>query len=310
MSDFISLKDKRVVITGGSGFFGSHIKIELEKEDVSEIIIPKSAEYDLRNPLMVKSVLEGADIVIHAAGTVSGIGGIQKQPATSFYDNAIMGLHIMEESYKAGVQKLVNIGTACSYPKFAPIPLKEEDFWKGFPEETNAPYGIAKRLLITGADVYKKQYNLNIIPLIIFNLYGPRDNFDLETSHVIPALIRKCLENEKLVIWGDGSPTRSFLFVEDAARAVVLATKNYNKSYPVNISSPEEISIKELVDIIIELTGFKGEIEFDTTKPNGQPRRCADVELAKKEFNFTTQYAIREGLKKTINWYKLNNELL
>jgi len=310
MSEPISLKDKRIVLTGGSGFFGSHIKTELEKEAVSEIIIPRSSEFDLRDSQMVKSVLEGADIVIHAAGTVSGIGGIQKQPATSFYDNAIMGLHILEESQKAGVQKLVNIGTACSYPKFAPIPLKEEDIWKGFPEETNAPYGIAKRLLITGADVYRAQYNLNVIPLIIFNLYGPRDNFDLETSHVIPALIRKCLENDKLVIWGDGTPTRSFLFVEDAARAVVLAIKNYNKSYPVNISSPEEISIKELVDIIIELTDFKGEIEYDTTKPNGQPRRCADVKLAKKEFNFTTQCTIRDGLKKTIDWYKHNKELL
>jgi len=306
MSEPISLKDKRIVLTGGSGFFGSHIKTELEKEAVSEIIIPRSSEFDLRNPQMVKSVLEGADIVIHAAGTVSGIGGIQKQPATSFYDNAIMGLHVLEESQKAGVQKLVNIGTACSYPKFAPIPLVEEDLWKGFPEETNAPYGVAKRMLIAGADAYKNQYNLNVIPLIIFNLYGPRDNFDLETSHVIPALIRKCLENDKLVIWGDGSPTRSFLFVEDAARAVILATKQYNKSYPVNISSPDETSIKELVEMIIELTGFNGSTEFDTTKPNGQPRRCADVELAKKEFNFTAKYSIREGLKKTIDWYKLN----
>ncbi len=306
MSESISLKDKRVVLTGGSGFFGSHIKNELEKESVSEIILPRSKEYDLRDPLMVKSILEGVDIVIHAAGTVSGIGGIQKQPATSLYDNAIMGLHIMEESHKAGVQKIVNIGTACSYPKFASIPLKEQDIWNGYPEETNAPYGIAKRLHIIGAEAYKKQYNLNIIPLIVFNLYGPRDNFDLETSHVIPALIRKCLENDKLVVWGDGSPTRSFLFVEDAAKAVVLATKNYNKSYPVNISSSEETSIKDLVEIIGELTDFKGKIEFDTTKPNGQPRRCADVTLAKREFNFTAQYTIREGLKKTINWYKLS----
>ncbi|UJG41578.1 MAG: NAD-dependent epimerase/dehydratase family protein [Candidatus Heimdallarchaeum aukensis] len=306
MNSDLSLKDKKILLTGGSGFFGSFILDELNKEEVSEIIVPRSSRHDLRNRDDVQDVMDGVDIVIHAAGIVSGIGGIQEIPAKIFYDNAIMGLHIMEEAKNFGIKKLVNIGTACSYPKFAPIPLKEKDLWAGYPEETKASYGIAKRLLVEGARVYHHQYNLNVIPLIIFNLYGPRDNFDLATSHVIPALIRKCLESNKLVVWGDGTPTRSFLYVKDAAKAVILATKKYNKHYPVNIGTSEETSIKNLVELIAELTGFNGEIIYDKTKPNGQPRRCADVSLAKKEFNFEAKYSLKQGLKETIDWYKKN----
>lgn len=306
MTAEISLKNKRILLTGGAGFFGSHIIEELKKESPREIVVPIIEDYDLRYRENIRKVLEDIDIVIHAAGTVSGIGGIQKLPATTFYDNAIMGVLMMEEAYRADIEKLVTIGTACSYPKFGKIPLKESEIWDGYPEETNAPYGIAKRLFVAGADAYRIQYDFNIIPLIIFNLYGPRDNFNPETSHVIPALIRKCFHDEKLVVWGDGSPTRSFLYVKDAAKAVVLATKKYNESYPINIGTPEETSIKELVSLIVEISNFKGEVVYDTTKPNGQPRRCADVSLAKEKFGFHAKYSLHEGLKETIEWYKMH----
>ncbi len=310
MNAEISLKNKRVLLTGGAGFFGSHIIEELKKESPREIVVPQSEKYDLRYRENIRKVLKDIDIVIHAAGTVSGIGGIQKLPATTFYDNAIMGVLMMEEAFRANVEKLVTIGTACSYPKFGKIPLKESEIWDGYPEETNAPYGIAKRLFIAGADAYRNQYRFNIIPLVIFNLYGPRDNFNPETSHVIPALIRKCFHDEKLVVWGDGSPTRSFLYVKDAAKAVILATKKYNESSPINIGTPEETSIKELVSSIVELSNFEGEVVYDTTKPNGQPRRCAEVSLAKEKFNFEAQYSLRKGLRETIEWYRNRSEVL
>jgi len=300
----MTLKDKTILVTGGSGFFGSHIVDKLREEFVNDIIIPRSKKYDLRIRDNVIEVLDGVDIVIHAAGTVSGIGGIQKIPATTLYDNAIMALLMMEEAQKANVEKFIAIGTACSYPKFGKIPLKENEIWDGFPEETNASYGIAKRLLLIGAQAYKQQYNFNIVPLVVFNLYGPRDNFDLETSHVIPALIRKCFEEDKLVIWGDGTPTRSFLYVEDAAKAVILALKRYNNYFPLNIGTSEEVSIKRLVEMIVELTNFKGQIDYDTSKPNGQPRRCADVTLAMNEIGFQAKTSLYEGLKRTISWYK------
>ena len=304
MSNEISLKNKRILLTGGAGFFGSYIEEELKKENPAEIFIPKIEEYDLRYRENIVKVLKDIDIIIHAAGTVSGIGGIQKLPATTFYDNAIMAVLMMEEAFRADIEKLVTIGTACSYPKFGKMPLKESEIWDGYPEETNAPYGVAKRLFIAGADAYRNQYGFNTIPLVIFNLYGPRDNFNPETSHVIPALIRKCFHDEKLVVWGDGSPTRSFLYVKDAAKAVVLATKKYNDSYPINIGTPEETSIKELVYQLVELSEFKGEVVYDTSKPNGQPRRCADVKLAEEKFGFKAQYTLKQGLKETIEWYK------
>ncbi|MCK5409959.1 MAG: GDP-L-fucose synthase [Candidatus Heimdallarchaeota archaeon] len=304
MKDETSLDGKRILLTGGKGFFGQHIQNELRKESPEEIILPDIPEYDLRYRENVKAVLKNVDVVIHAAGTVSGIGGIQRLPATTFYDNAMMAILMMEEAYRANVDKLVTIGTACSYPKFGNIPLKESEIWDGYPEETNAPYGIAKRLFMAGSEAYRIQYDFNSIPLIIFNLFGPGDNFNPATSHVIPALIKKCFEDEKLVVWGDGSPTRSFLYVKDAARAIVMATKKYNESSPINIGTPEETSIKELVSYIVELTEFKGELEYDTSKPNGQPRRCADVSLAKEKFDFQAKYTLKQGLKETIDWYK------
>ena len=304
MNDANSLEGKRILLTGGNGFFGQHIQNELRKESPSEIIIPDISKYDLRYRENIKTVLKNVDIVIHAAGTVSGIGGIQRLPATTFYDNAIMAILVMEEACQANIEKLVTIGTACSYPKFGNIPLKESEIWDGYPEETNAPYGIAKRLFIAGSEAYRTQYDFNSIPLIIFNLFGPGDNFNPATSHVIPALIRKCFEDEKLIVWGDGSPTRSFLYVKDAARAVVMATKRYNEVLPINIGTSEETSIEELVSLIVKLTDFSGDVVYDTSKPNGQPRRCAEISLAKDKFDFEAKYQLRDGLKETIDWYK------
>lgn len=304
MSNNISLKNKRILLTGGKGFFGSHITRELQKESPAEIRTPDIPEFDLRYREDITKILKDIDIVIHAAGTVSGIGGIQKFPATLFYDNAVMAILMMEEAFKHDVEKFIAIGTASSYPKYGNIPLKESEIWDGYPDKTSAPYGIAKRLFITGAEAYKNQYDFSILPLIVFNLYGPGDNFDPITSRVIPALIRRCFHDEKLVVWGDGTPTRSFLYVKDAARAVVLATKSNIDSFPINIGTSEETSIKELVYLIVEISKFQGEVVYDASKPNGQPRRCADVSLAKEKLNFEAKYSLRKGLKETIDWYK------
>lgn len=257
---------------------------------------------------MCKSVVHDKDIVIHLAAKVGGIGYNLKYPGELFYDNLVLGVHLMEESRVAGVEKFVGVGTICSYPKFTPVPFKEEELWNGYPEETNAPYGLAKKMLLVQADAYRKQYGFNAISLLPVNLYGPRDNFEPESSHVIPALIKKCVYAKKngdknIIVWGDGSATREFLYVEDAAEAIILATEQYNKSDPVNIGAGKEISIRELTIKIAEFTGFNGKIIWDKTQPNGQPKRCLDTSKAKKEFGFEAKTSFEEGLKKTIDWY-------
>lgn len=305
-------QDKRVLITGGSGFVGTHLIKELEKLDPKEIRITRSKTHDLRNQAVCAEVVKDVDVVIHLAANVGGIGYNQEYPGTLFYDNLSMGVHLMEEARRAGVKKFVGIGTICAYPKFTQVPFKEENLWNGYPEETNAPYGLAKKMLLVQAQAYRDQYDFNAVYLLPVNLYGPGDNFDPKSSHVIPALIRKFIEakesNQPAVeIWGTGKPTREFLYVEDAVKAIILATEKYDKSEPVNLGASFEISIKELAELIKKLTGFTGKIVFNTDKPDGQPRRKLDVSRAKKEFGFEAQTNFEEGLKKTIAWYEKNN---
>jgi len=315
---------KRVVVTGGAGFLGSFVVERLRQTDwCGEIFVPRSREYDLREKEAVIRLYEDArpDIVIHLAGIVGGIGANRANPATFFYDNLIMGIQTMHYAYLYGVEKFVAISTICAYPKFTPVPFKEENLWDGYPEETNAAYGLAKKMLLVQAQAYHQQYGLNAIYLLPVNLYGPRDNFDLETSHVIPALIRKFIEAQEaaaggdalsvskgrpsaVVVWGDGSPTREFLYVEDCAEAIVLATERYNKPDPVNIGAGFEISIKDLVHLIADVTGFNGEIVWDTSKPGGQPRRCLDTSRAEREFGFRARTPFRVGLQRTVEWYR------
>jgi GDP-L-fucose synthase len=307
------LKTKRILITGGAGFLGSFVVERLLQRGVKRenLRIPRSRDCDLRIWENCVRAVDGIDIVIHLAARVGGIGFNMKYPAELFYDNAIMGIQLMEAARQSGVEKFVAVGTVCAYPKFTPVPFREEGFWNGYPEETNAPYGVAKKMFLVQAESYRKQYGFNAIYLIPVNLYGPGDNFDLESSHVIPALIRKCADSveegcSEIVCWGDGSPTREFLYVGDCAEAIVLATERYDKGEPVNIGSGFEISIKELMHLISELTGFKGVIKWDTAKPNGQPRRCLDTSRAEKEFGFRAKTDLAEGLEKTIDWYKQN----
>lgn len=303
--------NKKILVTGGAGFLGSSIAKKLKERGVYEkdIRIPRSKDMDLRKWENCVEVVNDIDIVIHLAARVGGIGFNRKFPATLFYDNAIMGIQLIEAARQEGVAKFVAIGTVCAYPKYTPIPFKEDNLWDGYPEETNAPYGLAKKMLLVQSQAYRQQYGLNSIFLLPVNLYGPGDNFDLESSHVIPALIRKfteALEDNKkeVVVWGTGKASREFLYVEDAARGIILATEKYNKPFPVNIGAGFEIKIKDLVELIAELTGFDGEIRWDTSKPDGQPRRCLDVSRAKEEFGFEAKVDFREGLKKTIGWYK------
>jgi GDP-L-fucose synthase len=309
------LRTKRILVTGGSGFLGSFVVEKLKDRGVapSNIVIPRSRDFDLRIWENCKRVVESIDIVIHLAAVVGGIGANRANPGKFFYDNAIMGIQLMECARQSMVQKFVALGTICAYPKYIPVPFKEEDLWNGYPEETNAPYGLAKKMLLVQAQAYRQQYDFNAICLFPVNLYGPRDNFDLETSHVIPALIRKCIEAQEakvggksssVVVWGDGTPTREFLYVEDCAEAIVLAAEHYNKPDPVNIGAGFEISIRDLVHLIAQLTGFKGEIIWDTSKPGGQPRRCLDTTRAKKEFGFQSKTGFEEGLRKTIEWFR------
>lgn len=310
MSEII-LKNKTILVTGGAGFLGSHLIELLKKEKPKKLIIPRSNEHDLRNIKDVRKVLKNVDIVIHLAANVGGIGYNQEHPAELFYDNLIMGTQMMHEAYKAGVEKFVSIGTICAYPKFTPVPFKEEDIWIGYPEETNAPYGLAKKMQLVQSQAYREQYGFNSIYLLPTNLYGPGDNFDPKSSHVIPALIKKFVEAkennaDEVIVWGTGSPTREFLYVEDAARAIVEATKKYNKPGPINLGSSFEISIAELAHLIGDLVGYKGKIIFDTSKPDGQPRRKIDTTKAKEEFDFESNITFKEGLKKTIEWYKKN----
>jgi GDP-L-fucose synthase len=305
--------DKRVTVTGGAGFLGSFVLAELRARGCEDIFVPRSFEYDLVQMEAVQRLYHDArpDIVIHLAARVGGIGANRENPGKFFYDNLLMGTQLIEQARQSDTKKLVAVGTVCAYPKFAPVPFREEDLWNGYPEETNAPYGLAKKMLLVQSQSYRAQYGFNSIFLVPVNLYGPRDNFDLQSSHVIPALIRKCVEardggRQEIVCWGDGTPTREFLYVEDCAQAIVLAAEKYEQSDPVNIGTGKEISIKSLAELIAELTGFRGNIVWDKSKPNGQPRRCLDVSRAKDLFGFVAKTSFRSGLEKTIEWYMRN----
>jgi len=305
-------ENKKILVTGGAGFLGSHLVEKLINErhvSPENIRIPRSKDMDLRIWENCVKAVKDMDIVIHLAARVGGIGYNMRYPATLFYDNAIMGIQLMEAARREGVEKFVAIGTICAYPKFTPVPFKEEDLWNGYPEETNAPYGLAKKMLLVQAQAYRKQYGFNAIYLLPVNMYGPRDNFDPESSHVIPALIKKIfdakLKGEKsITVWGTGKASREFLYVEDAAEGILLATEKYNKPDPVNLGTGKEITIRELVNLIAELCEFEGEIMWDTTRPDGQPRRCLDVNKAEKEFGFKAKTDLKTGLMKTIKWYK------
>jgi len=307
----VNLKNKRITITGGAGFLGNHLVAKLKERGCKDIFIPLIEDYDLVNMDAVKKLYSDAkpDIVIHLAAKVGGIGANSDNPGKFFYDNLMMGVQMMEIGRQVGIEKFVTIGTICAYPKFTPVPFKEEDLWNGYPEETNAPYGLAKKMLLVQSQSYRKQYNFNSIFLLPVNLYGPGDNFDLKTSHVIPAVIKKCVDavregKDEIVVWGTGRVTREFLYVEDAAKAILLATEKYNESNPVNIGTNFEISIKELVILISKFTGFKGRIVWDSSKPDGQPRRRLDTTKAYKEFGFKAEVSFEEGLRRTIKWYK------
>jgi GDP-L-fucose synthase len=304
------MEQKRVVVTGGAGFLGSAVVERLRVRGYQNIIVPRSSNYDLRNQGAIVHLYKDAkpQVVIHLAAVVGGIGANRANPGRFFYDNAVMGIQMLEYARQFGVEKFVAVGTICAYPKFASVPFKEEELWNGYPEETNAPYGLAKKMMLVQAQAYRAQYGFNAIYLLPVNLYGPRDSFDLENSHVIPALIRKCVEakenNEaRIVLWGDGSPTREFLYVEDAAEGIVLATERYNGSEPVNLGTGEEISIRDLAQMIAGEVGFPGSIVWDTTKPNGQPRRCLDTSRALQYFGFRAQCGLREGIAETLAWF-------
>jgi GDP-L-fucose synthase len=301
---------KKVLVTGGAGFLGSFVVEKLAARGCGEIIVPRSTEHDLRDRDVVAQLYERhrPHIVIHLAAVVGGIGANRANPGRFFYDNAIMGIQLMEYGRRFGVEKFVMLGTVCAYPKFTPVPFKEDDLWNGYPEETNAPYGLAKKMLLVQAQGYRMQYDFNAIYLLPVNLYGPRDNFDLESSHVIPAIIRKCVEAKRageseIVLWGDGSPTREFLFVEDAAEGILRASERYNGPDPVNLGSGQEISIRDLAHLIAEEVGFNGKVVWDATKPNGQPRRCLDVSRAEDLFDFRASCQFREGIRRTVAWY-------
>lgn len=307
--------DKRVVVTGGAGFLGSFVVEQLQSKGCRQIIAPRSKDYDLVQMDAVKQLYGDTkpDVVIHLAARVGGIGANQANPGRFFYDNLMMGAQLIEVGRQRGLKKFVATGTICAYPKFAPIPFKEDDIWNGYPEETNAPYGLAKKMMLAQSQAYRQQYGFNSIVLFPVNLYGPRDNFDLETSHVIPALIRKCASAKEegrtsITLWGDGSPTREFLYVEDAAEGILLAAEQYDGSLPVNLGTGEEISIRDLAGLIATEVGFSGQIQWDTSKPNGQPRRCLDVSRAKELFGFQAKYRLSDGMKKTVQWFQANSQ--
>jgi GDP-L-fucose synthase len=302
---------RRVMVTGGSGFLGSHVVEALAARSVNDIVVPRSRDFDLRDPVRVRALFEQArpDLVVHLAARVGGIGANRIHPGTFFHDNMAMGLHVLEEARRSGTRKLLFAGTICSYPKFAPLPFREDDLWNGFPEETNAPYGVAKKALIVMAQAYRAEFGSNFVAVLPINLYGPRDNFDLETSHVIPAMIRKFCEavergDDTVVLWGDGTPTREFLYVDDATRGILLAAQHYDEGDPVNLGSGEEISIRALADRIAEATGFHGRVVWDDSKPNGQPRRRLDVSRARERFGFGAEVSLEVGLERTIRWYR------
>jgi GDP-L-fucose synthase len=307
---------KRVLVTGGAGFLGSHVVKAFSRRglDPAAITIPRSAACDLRREENCRAATQSQDLVIHLAGNVGGIGYNRDNPGTLFYDNMMMGVQLMEAARRNGVAKFIALGTVCAYPKFTPVPFEEKDLWQGYPEETNAAYGLAKKMLLVQAQAYRQQYGFNAIFLLPVNLYGPGDNFDPRSSHVIPALIKKCVDaaehgDQEIIVWGDGSPTREFLYVEEAAEGILLAAERYNKSDPVNLGSAFEISIRDLVGIIARETGFRGQIVWDTSKPNGQPRRKLDTNLAEREFGFRAQIQFEEGLRRTIAWYLAHREI-
>jgi len=298
------------MVTGGAGFLGAWVVRKLRQRGCQSIFVPRSQDYDLRHGEDIRRAVSEAapEIIIHLAARVGGIGANRAHPAEYFYDNLMMGVPLLHEAWRAGVSKFVAIGTVCAYPKFTPVPFREDDLWDGYPEETNAPYGLAKKMLLVQSQAYRQQYGYNSIFLLPVNLYGPGDNFDPESSHVIPALIKKCVDaktrgDDAIEVWGDGSPTREFLYVEDAAEGILLAAEHYNDSQPVNLGSGKEVSIKELVEMIAHLTGFEGRIVWDTTKPNGQPRRSLDTSRANRVFGFKAQVGFEEGLRQTIEWY-------
>lgn len=309
--------DKNVLVTGGGGFLGSFVVQKLKDAGCKNIFAPRKSEFDLKETANVIRLYEQArpDLVIHLAAIVGGIGANRKHPGLFFYQSAIMGIQMIEYARRFGVKKFVCIGTVCSYPKFTPVPFKEEDLWNGYPEETNAPYGLAKKMLTVQLQAYKQEYGFNGITLIPVNLYGPGDSLDIENSHVIPALIRKCLEAKKrgqpkITAWGTGSATREFLFVKDAADGIVRAAEKYNKPEPVNLGSGQEISIRELIYTIKDLIGYQGEVEWDSTKPDGQPRRCLDTSKAWKEFGWRSQTSFSEGIRQTVDWVVENYDRL
>lgn len=302
---------KHVIVTGGAGFLGSFVVERLKQVGCENVMIPRSADYDLSDGTAVRRMLHDvrADIVIHLAAKVGGIGANQERPAEFLYDNLMMGTQLLHESWKMGVSKFVAIGTVCAYPKFAAVPFKEDDLWSGYPEETNAPYGLAKKMMLAQAVAYRQQYGYNSIYLLPVNLYGPRDNFDPRSSHVIPALVRKCLDAKELghpqiEVWGTGTATREFLYVEDAARAIVAAAEKYDGAAPVNVGSGEEISIRKLVGVVAAATGFGGEIVWDSSKPDGQPRRCLDTTRARTLLGFQAEVPFELGLRRTVDWYR------
>lgn len=305
--------NKRVVVTGGAGFLGSFVVQQLREKGCRNIVVPRSRDYNLVHMEAVRRLYSESrpDIIIHLAARVGGIGANQSNPGRFFYDNLMMGTQLIEVGREQGLEKFIAIGTICAYPKFAPVPFKEDDIWAGYPEETNAPYGLAKKMMLVQSQAYRQQYAFNSIVLFPVNLYGPGDNFDLETSHVIPALVRKCAEAQEagaseIVLWGDGTPTREFLYVEDAAEGILLAAEQYNDSRPLNLGTGEEITIRKLASLVAEEVGYQGQIKWDTTKPNGQPRRCLDVSRVKQAIGFQAKHSLREGLTKTIRWYRAN----
>ena len=306
----MNLTTKRIAVTGGTGFLGSHLLEHLRGMGCRDIFVPTHSTFDLTRMDAIDRVFQEKrpEVLIHLAATVGGIGANRANPGRYFYENAIMGIQLIEAARRYHTEKVVVLGTICAYPKFTPVPFREEDLWNGYPEETNAPYGIAKKALLVQCQAYRQQYGMNAIYLLPVNLYGPRDNFDLETSHVIPALIRKCVEaveenRGEIVLWGDGSPTREFLYVGDAAAGIVAATERYDQAEPVNLGSGSEISIRDLAEKVGQLVGFQGRIVWDTTQPNGQPRRCLDVSRAEREFGFRAKTSFEEGLRRTVDWY-------
>jgi GDP-L-fucose synthase len=312
MSESFNWQDQRVIVTGGSGFVGSHLVAQLRSRGAGEVIVPRSRDYDLRTGEAVERLYAqhpDATMVIHLAATVGGIGANRKNPGTFMYDNMMMCTQLLEGARVHGIDKFVGIGTICSYPKFTPIPFHEDDLWSGYPEETNAPYGLAKKMLLVQSQAYRTEFGYNAIHIMPTNLYGPGDNFDLESSHVIPALIRKMMDakeggHDSVTLWGDGTPTREFLYVKDAAEGITLAAERYNGADPVNLGSGMEISIRALAETIARVVGYEGAVTWDTTRPNGQPRRCLDVSRAEREFGFRAQTSFDAGLEETIDWYR------